>query len=923
MDIEGEVLGYPRFRLVALESRRLDSSEGMTTPETGSTGPAGGGGGAESGAAGAPLRPVEPSIPKKAKSRNIQVSPVVLDAARKGGEELLLQLRTAATGLTQAEAELRASSTGPNEVAQEKPQGWPIRLLKIILNPLVILLTILSAVSFATGDARAGTVMAMMVALSVGLRFWQEARAGAAAAKLKAMIHVTATVVRDGKAREIPLRDLVPGDMIQLAAGDMIPGDVRILTAKDLFVSQGSLTGESLPIEKFHDPDTTTASSPTELKNICFMGTSVESGTATAVIVTTGVQTYFGSMASSITGERAATSFDQGLNRFTWLMICLMAVMVPLVFLLNGFTKHDWKGAFFFALAVAVGLTPEMLPMIVSVCLAKGALAMSRRKVIVKRLNSIQNFGGMDILCTDKTGTLTEDRVVLMRHCNVAGRETDDILLDGYLISNFQTGLKNLLDRAILESADFHGKELIEKYKKLDEIPFDFTRRMMSVMVADPEGKAILFTKGAPEEVFQHCSHFELDGKVSPMDPSLTVGLKQEYDSLSNDGFRVLAVATKDLPGKEVCSLADECDLVLRGYVAFLDPPKKTAGPALEALRQHGVAVKILTGDNQLISRKVCKDVGLVPDPMLLGADVEKMSDPELAEAALKTALFARLSPAHKERVIRALRGKGHVVGFLGDGINDAPALRAADVGISVDTATDIAKESADLILLEKDLMVLEGGVTEGRKVFANILKYIRMGASSNFGNMFSVVGASAFLPFLPMAPIQVLTNNLLYDFSQVPIPTDSVDEEQVSRPRPWDIGEIKRFIFFIGPISSIFDYTTFFVMLWVFKCWDPSRASVFQTGWFVESLMTQTLIIHVIRTNRIPFLQSRASLPLTITTLSIMVLGAWLPYSPLASSLGLAHLPGLYWPILMVTLLCYVGLTQLIKVWLLRKKWI
>jgi Mg2+-importing ATPase len=869
------------------------------------------------------LRPVEPSIPKKTKSKNIQVSPVVLDAARKDSEELLLQFRTAARGLTQSDAESRARSTGPNEVAQEKPQGWPVRLLKIVLNPLVILLTVLSGVSFATGDARAGTVMAMMVVLSVGLRFWQEARAGAAAAKLKAMIHVTATVVRDGKAREILLRDLVPGDIIQLAAGDMIPGDVRVLSCKDLFVSQGSLTGESLPIEKFHDPDTTTASSPTELKNICFMGTSVESGTATAVVVTTGIQTYFGSMASSITGERAETSFDQGLNRFTWLMIRLMAVMVPLVFLLNGLTKHDWKSAFFFAMAVAVGLTPEMLPMVVSVCLAKGALAMSRRKVIVKRLNSIQNFGGMDILCTDKTGTLTEDRVVLMRHCDVAGRESDSVLLFGYLISNFQTGLKNLLDRAILESADFHNKALIEKYKKLDEIPFDFTRRMMSVLVQDPEGKAILFTKGAPEEVFQHSLHFELDGKLSPMDPTLMVGLKQQYESLSNDGFRVLAVATKDLPEKDVCSLADERDLVLRGYVAFLDPPKKTAGPALEALHQHGVAVKILTGDNQLISRKVCKDVGLVPDPMLLGADVEKMSDPELAEAALQTTLFARLSPAHKERVIRALRGKGHVVGFMGDGINDAPALRAADVGISVDTATDIAKESADLILLEKDLMVLEGGVTEGRKVFANILKYIRMGASSNFGNMFSVVGASAFLPFLPMAPIQVLTNNLLYDFSQVPIPTDAVDEEQVSRPRPWDIGEIKRFIFFIGPISSIFDYSTFFVMLWVFKCWDPSRASVFQTAWFVESLMTQTLIIHVIRTNRIPFLQSRASLPLTITTLSIMILGAWLPYSPLASSLGLAHLPGLYWPILMVTLLCYVGLTQLTKVWLLRKKWI
>jgi Mg2+-importing ATPase len=628
-------------------------------------------------------------------------------------------------------------------------------------------------------------------------------------------------------------------------------------------------------------------------------------------------------MARSITGERVQTSFDQGLNRFTWLMMQFMAVMVTLVFLINGFTKHDWKGAFFFALAVAVGLTPEMLPMIVSVCLSNGALAMSRKKVIVKRLNSIQNFGGMDVLCTDKTGTLTEDRVVLMRHCNVVGRESEDVLLDGYLISYFQTGLKNLLDKAILDSSDFHGKPAIEKYKKLDEIPFDFTRRMMSVLVEDPEGKSILLTKGAPEEVFLHCSHFELDGKLSAMDADQMVGLKQEYDDLSNDGFRVLAVATKELPGKQICAKDDERELVLRGYVAFLDPPKDTASRALAALHKHGVAVKILTGDNHLISRKVCKDVGLSADPMLLGGDVEKMSDAELAEAADKAALFARLSPAHKERVIRVLRGKGHVVGFMGDGINDAPALRAADVGISVDTATDIAKESADLILLEKDLMVLEGGVIEGRKVFANIVKYIRMGASSNFGNMFSVLGASAFLPFLPMAPIQVLTNNLLYDFSQVPIPADAVDEEQVTRPRPWDIGEIKRFILFIGPISSIFDYTTFFVMLYVFKCWDPSRAPLFQTGWFVESLMTQTLIIHVIRTNKIPFLQSRASLALTATTVSIMAFGMWLPYSPLASALGFTHLPRMYWPILMLTLLGYVGLTQIIKFWLLRKHWI
>jgi Mg2+-importing ATPase len=872
---------------------------------------------------GRPQKPAGPSTPRNAKGKNIQVSPAVLDAARMAGDELLLKLQTVPGGLTQATAEERARVVGPNEVAQEKPQTWPIRLLKITRNPLVILLATLSAVSFATGDARAGTVMAMMVVLSVGLRFLQEARADAAAAKLRAMIHVTATVVRDGVASEIPLRYLVPGDIIHLSAGDMIPGDVRLLSCKDLFVSQGSLTGESLPVEKIHDVESKAVISPTELKNICFMGTSVQSGTATAVVVTTGVQTYFGSMARSITGERVQTSFDLGLNRFTWLMIRIMTVMVPLVFLINGFTKHDWKGAFFFALAVAVGLTPEMLPMIVSVCLSKGALAMSRRKVIVKRLNSIQNFGAMDVLCTDKTGTLTEDRVVLVRHCNVAGVETEEALLNGYLISYFQTGLRNLLDRATLDSPDFHGVAVVEKYKKLDEIPFDFTRRMMSVLVEDPDGRTVLLTKGAPEEVFQHSSYFELDGKLSPMDPSLIVGLKEEYESLSNDGFRVLALATKDLPEKQICSKDDERGLVLRGYVAFLDPPKSTAARALEALHRHGVAVKILTGDNPLISRKVCKDVGLAAEPMLLGADVEKLSDEELGEAAEKTTLFARLSPAHKERVIRILRGRGHVVGFLGDGINDAPALRAADVGISVDTATDIAKESADLILLEKDLMVLEGGVIEGRKVFANILKYIRMGASSNFGNMFSVLGASAFLPFLPMAPIQVLTNNLLYDFSQVPIPNDAVDEEQVARPRPWNIAEIKRFILFIGPISSIFDYTTFFVMLGVFHCWDPARASLFQTGWFVESLMTQTLIIHVIRTNKIPFIQSRASRALTLTTLSIMALGIWLPYSPIASSLGFTHLPTMYWPILVVTLFAYMGLTQLTKVWLLRMKWI
>ena len=605
------------------------------------------------------VEPPHSPAAKSSKGKNIQVSPAVVEAAQMTGEDLLVKLQTVPGGLTQAAAEERARTVGPNEVAQEKPQTWPIRLLKIVRNPLVILLATLSAVSFATGDARAGTVMAMMVVLSVGLRFLQEARADAAAAKLRAMIHVTATVVRDSMPKEIPLHDLVPGDIIRLSAGDMIPGDVRLLSSKDLFVSQGSLTGESLPVEKLHNVETKAVTSPTELKNICFMGTSVQSGTATAVVVTTAVQTYFGSMARSITGERVQTSFDLGLNRFTWLMIRIMAVMVPLVFLINGFTKHDWKGAFFFSLAVAVGLTPEMLPMIVSVCLSKGALAMSRRKVIVKRLNSIQNFGAMDVLCTDKTGTLTEDRVVLVRHCDVAGRETEDVLLNGYLISHFQTGLKNLLDRAILESPDFHGMATVEKYKKLDEIPFDFTRRMMSVLVEDPQGKRILLTKGAPEEVFHHAAYFELDGQLSA-DGTFSGYWAERRVREPQQGWLSGSGAGNEGPcGTQICTKEDERNLVLRGYVAFLDPPKRSAATALEALHQHGVAVKILTGDNPLISRKVCRDVGLAAEPMLLGADVEALSDQELGKAAQQTTLFARLSPAHKERVIRVLRAQG------------------------------------------------------------------------------------------------------------------------------------------------------------------------------------------------------------------------------------------------------------------------
>jgi P-type Mg2+ transporter len=869
---------------------------------------------------------------------------LVRAAATCDASEILERLKTSPRGLSEEEATARFEVFGANEVAQETKHTWLRRLWTATRNPLVILLTVLAILSYATDDIAGGTVMILMVLLGVMLRFVQETRADNAAAKLKAMISVTATVVRDGKEREIPLQQLVPGDVVKLSAGDMIPGDVRLIAAKDLFVTQATLTGESLPVEKADVVDARDKISAIECHNLCFLGTSVESGSATAVIVSTGSQTYFGKVARSLIGEPADTAFDRGVKKFTWLMLRFMLVMVPLVFVINGLTKHDWKEAFFFALAVAVGLTPEMLPMIVSVCLSKGALAMSRKKVIVKRLNSIQNFGAMDVLCTDKTGTLTIDRVILEIYCDVFKNENEEVLRDAYLISHFQTGLKNVLDRAVLKHAELHGELGIEKYAKIDEIPFDFSRRMMSVAVEGPDGQRQLLTKGAPEAVFPKCTHFESEGEILEMEPILVGDLLEQVNSLNEDGLRVLAVATKKLDARSSYSKADESDLVLTGYIAFLDPPKDTAAKAITALRQHGVTVKVLTGDNDLVTRKVCTEVGINAEKILRGQDVEGMSDEQLSEAVSTTDVFARLSPSHKQRVVKALQKRGHVVGFMGDGINDAPALRAADVGISVDNAVDIAKESADMILLEKNLMVLEEGVLEGRKVFVNILKYIRMGASSNFGNMFSVIGASAWFPFVPMAPIQVLTNNLLYDFSQVPIPTDNVGPTQIVQPKPWRIGEIAKFIIFIGPISSIFDYTTYGLMWFYFKCsnlgllppgelaarfagaTEPDRtyaAALFHTGWFVESLMTQTLIVHVIRTNLIPFIQSRASWQLTMTTVLIMGVGAVLPFSPLGRFLGFVPLPWQFWPFLLVTLVCYVGLTQLVKVWLLKKSWI
>jgi Mg2+-importing ATPase len=845
-----------------------------------------------------------------------------LEKARADSDTVLKELGSQLGGLSGAEADSRLKRVGANEIAREKRQSVLMRLLSNVKNPLVLLLVALGVISYLTGDLRATVVIFVMVVLGVVLRFFQELRADNAAEKLQAMVSNTATLVRDGKEEEVSLKLLVPGDIIRLAAGDMVPADVRVLSSKDLFLNQAALTGEALPVEKKAAPAPADVQNPLELPNLCFLGSNVESGSATAVVILTGNRTYFGSLAASIVGQRQLTSFDLGINKFTWLMIRFIAVMVPAVFLINGLSKHNWLEAFLFAMAVAVGLTPEMLPMIVTVNLSKGALAMARKKVIVKRLNAIQNFGAMDVLCTDKTGTLTQGKIVLEKHLDAEGNPSEKVLQYGYLNSFHHTGLKNLLDAAILDHKELREHlKADEKYHKIDEIPFDFVRRRMSVVVEDDAGLNTLICKGAVEEVLGLCTRVEVKGEVIEVLPEHDAKRRQLADDLNSQGFRVIALAYKQMPGGSdapLYSVKDESDLILLGFLAFLDPPKDTAAEALKRLHGLSVDVKVLTGDNEIITAYICKRVGMPVEHLLLGSQIEAMNDTELAEAASVTSVFARLAPAHKERIIRALQSKGHVLGFMGDGINDAPALKAADVGISVDSAVDIAKESSDIILLENSLLVLEQGVLEGRRVFGNIVKYIKMAASSNFGNMFSVVGASAFLPFLPMLPIQVLTNNLLYDFSQTTIPTDQVDADWLTKPRQWRIGRLLRFILFIGPISSIFDYLTFFLMLYIFNCWH--NPALFHTGWFVESLFTQTLIIHVIRTNKIPFIQSWASWPLILTSLIIVAAGAWLTISPLAATLGFVPVPPLYWLYLALMLLGYALLTQVVKTWFIRR---
>lgn len=851
-------------------------------------------------------------------------------------QAVLGELDTRLQGLTEQEADLRRQTAGLNEVEHEKPLAWHQHLWLSYRTPFNLLLTLLALVSMLTHDMKAATVISTMVVLSTLLRFWQENKSNQAADSLKAMVSNTATVLRmrqddvpsvdgsdsavrasDAYRVELPIRLLVPGDVILLSAGDMIPADCRILTAKDLFVAQAAMTGESMPVEKFVRLRTTENHSPLDLDNIVFMGTNVVSGAATAVVLNTGFHTYFGALTRRVTStDRAPTAFQAGVNKVSWLLIRFMFVMAPLVFLINGFTKGDWMEALLFALSIAVGMTPEMLPMIVTSTLAKGAVFLSRKKVIVKQLDAIQNFGAMDVLCTDKTGTLTQDKIFLARHVDVWGEESEQVLELAYLNSFYQTGLKNLLDVAVLEHAEIHRQlEPAANYRKVDEIPFDFDRRRMSVVVAEHDDHHLLITKGAVEEILTVCARVRHGDDIENLTPELLTRIRSVTAALNDEGLRVVAVAAKEGPPTQMTyGLADESDLTLIGYVAFLDPPKESTAPALRALADHGIEVKILTGDNELVTGKICREVGLDQRGVVLGGEIESMDDAALAVLVEQHNVFARLTPAHKERIVRQLRKNQHVVGFMGDGINDAPALRAADIGISVDTAVDIAKEAADIILLEKSLMVLEEGVQEGRRTFANMLKYIKMTASSNFGNVFSVLVASAFIPFLPMLPMHLLVQNLLYDISQTVVPFDNVDDELLRTPQHWQPGDIGRFMVFFGPISSVFDITTFALMWFVFQANTVANQTLFQSGWFVVGLLTQTLVVHMIRTPKIPFIQSRAALPLMIMTVLIMAIGIFLPMGPLAHYFKLQPLPGLYFVFLPFILLGYMALTQLMK---------
>ena len=845
-------------------------------------------------------------------------------------------LQTTRLGLTRAEVEDRQLTYGKNEVVHEQKKNPFIVFIKTFINPFIGVLTGLAVISLVIDVLMAEpgeqewtgvVIIAVMVVCSAILRFWQEWKANEATDSLMKMVKNTCLVKRAGSGEEeLDITELVPGDIVFLAAGDMIPADLRIIESKDLFISQASLTGESEPIEKFPEVKEKQyrKGSIVELDNICYMGSTVISGAAKGIVFETGNRTFLGTIARNLTGHRATTAFDKGISKVSLLLIRFMLVMVPFVFFINGFTKGDWFEAFIFAISVAVGLTPEMLPMIVTANLSKGALSMSKKKTIVKNLNAIQNFGAMNILCTDKTGTLTCDKIVLEKYINADGSndESKRRLRHAYFNSYFQTGLKNLMDKAILSHVkELKLEHLKDAYTKVDEIPFDFIRRRMSVVIEDKQGKRQIITKGAVEEMLSICSHTEFNGEVQSLTDELKVKAQKISEEMNRKGMRVLAVAQKSYIEKVGnFSVSDEKEMVLIGFLAFLDPPKPSAAEAIKQLHEYGVEVKILSGDNDIVVKAIGRQVGIDTSYSLTGPDIENMDEATLKERVKTTTCFSKLTPLQKTQIISILQEQENTVGFLGDGINDAAALRQSDIGISVDSAVDIAKESADIILLEKDLMVLEDGVLEGRKTFGNINKYIKMTASSNFGNMFSVMFASAFLPFLPMMPIHLLIQNLLYDISQTTIPFDRMDPEFLRKPRKWDASDLKRFMIYIGPISSIFDIVTYLVMWHVFGCNSPEHQSLFQSGWFIEGLLSQTLIVHMIRTRKIPFIQSRATWPVIGMTTLVMVIGIVIPFTSFGASIGLQALPLSYFPWLVGILLSYCVLTQLVKNWYIRK---
>lgn len=883
---------------------------------------------------------------KKYSNKNLNSAALVKlkEAASENEKMIYAMLETSEEGLSKNTVKDRLKIYGKNEIATQKAPSWLKQFAHSFFNPFNYILACIAVISLFIDvilvpadekDLSTSIIISVMLLFSTTLRFIQEFRSNKAAEALKRMVKTSCLTKRKFKeSEEIDISEIVPGDMIILSAGDMVPADCRIMKSKDLFISESILTGEALPVEKNALPIKDAKNqNPLSLQNICFMGTNVVSGSATVVVANTGIFTYFGSISRSLVSKRSETAFDIGVNKVSFLLIRFMLVMTPIIFLINGLVKGDWMQALLFAIAVAVGLTPEMLPMIVTANLAKGAVNMSKKKVIVKRLNAIQNIGAMDILCTDKTGTLTLDKIVLETHLNVQGLEDDEVLKWAYLNSYHQTGLKNLLDQAVLDHAEVHNMmKADELYLKVDEIPFDFERRRMSVILNTSNGKHLMICKGAVEEMLSLCKyaldpgednslHIENDNIV-PLDECMKQKIIRMSEKLNAEGLRVLLVAIREFDGNHPLnySVADENQLTLTGFIGFLDPAKPSAEPSIKALHKLGVEVKVVTGDNDIVAKKICHDVGIPVTMIMLGDELDNRTDEELSKDMDLYSVFAKVSPLQKQRIVKILRSKGHTVGFMGDGINDAAAIKEADVGISVDTGADIAKESADIILLEKDLMVLRSGVIYGRRTFGNIIKYIKMTASSNFGNMFSMIGASALLPFLPMLPLQILTQNLLYDISQSSIPWDTMDKDFLEKPKKWEADSIKKFMLYIGPLSSIFDYLTFAVMFFIFKANTPEHQSLFQTGWFVEGLLSQTLIVHIIRTKKIPFIQSWATAPVVALTSLIMLIGILIPFTPLAVYLKMQPLPMGYFPYLVVILTGYCILTQFVKQWFIKK---